>query len=134
DYLCQMKNGTYFYTLPATRYANPYYPNNYNGEVIVIQGNGTASAAEWIVARLRQDKSIRFFGERTAGATGNPYQLNLPSGLIVRFNTWRTFSPDGTETSYGFDPDVLVDFSDCYKATEPAELYRRIVAEIKHIH
>ena len=133
DYLCQMKNGTYFYTLPATRYANPYYPNNYNGEVIVIQGYGTASAAEWLVARLRQDKSIRFFGERTAGATGNPYQLNLPSGLIVRFNTWRTFSPDGTETSYGFDPDVLVDFSDCYKAAEPAELYRRIVAKIKHI-
>ena len=131
DYLCQMKNGTYFYTLPATRYANPYYPNNFKGEVIVIQGYGTASAAEWLVARLRQDKSIRFFGERTAGATGNPYQLNLPSGLIVRFNTWRTFSPDGTETSYGIDPDVLVDFTDCYKATEPAELYRRIVAKIE---
>lgn len=131
DYLCQMKNGTYFYTLPATRYANPYYPNNFKGEVIVIQGNSTASAAEWIVARLRQDKSIRFFGGRTAGATGNPYQLNLPSGLIVRFNTWRTFAPDGIETSYGMDPDVQVDFSDCYKATEPAELYRRIVAIIE---
>ena len=131
DYLCQMKNGTYFYTLPATRYANSYYPNNFKGEVIVIQGYGTASAAEWLVARLRQDKSIRFFGERTAGATGNPYQLNLPSGLIVRFNTWRTFSPDGTETSYGFDPDVQLDFFDCYKATEPEELYRRIVARIE---
>ena len=53
--------------------------------------------------------------------------------MIVRFNTWRTFSPDGTETSYGFDPDVQIDFSDCYKVTELEELYRRIVAKIKHI-
>jgi C-terminal processing protease CtpA/Prc len=97
---------------------------------MVIQGNNTASAAEWLVSRLHQDKSIVFYGEKTSGATGNPYQLNLPSGMIVRFNTWRTFGPDGTETSYGFAPDIPMDFSDCYKATTAEELFRRLVAKI----
>jgi C-terminal processing protease CtpA/Prc len=130
DIVCQMKNGTYFYTIPSTRYPNPYYPDNFKGKVMVIQGNNTASAAEWLVSRLHQDNSIVFYGEKTSGATGNPYQLNLPSGMIVRFNTWRTFGPDGTETSYGFAPDIPMDFSDCYKATTPEELFRRVVAKM----
>lgn len=131
DIVCQMKNGTYFYTIPSTRYPNPYYPDNFKGKVMVIQGNNTASAAEWLVSRLHQDKSIVFYGEKTSGATGNPYQLNLPSGMIVRFNTWRTFGPDGTETSYGFAPDIPMDFSDCYKATTAEELFRRLIAKIE---
>jgi hypothetical protein len=37
-------------------------------------------------------------------------------------------SSDGTETSYGFAPDIPMDFSDCYKATTAEELFRRLVA------
>ena len=81
------------------------------------------------IAYMKAQGSYRY-GEKTSGATGNPYQLNLPSGMIVRFNTWRTFGPDGTETSYGFAPDIPMDFSDCYKATTAEELFRRLVAKI----
>ena len=81
------------------------------------------------IAYMKAQGSYRC-GEKTSGATGNPYQLNLPSGMIVRFNTWRTFGPDGTETSYGFAPDIPMDFSDCYKATTAEELFRRVVAKI----
>lgn len=134
DILCLMKNGTYFTTFPSAKYANPYYPNCYQGQVVVITGSGTASAAEWLVSRLKQDKSIVFYGETTSGATGYPYQLALPSGLVVRFNTWRTFSPDGMkETSYGFVPTIPLDFSDCYKSTRPTELFYNIMTKIKSI-
>ena len=129
--LCKMKRGEYFYALPPTEYANSYYPSNFKGKVIILQGSETGSAAEWLISKLKQDKSIVSYGGKTMGATGNPFHLVLPSGLHIQFNTWRTFDFTGTETSMGINPDVEIDFSECYKTDDIRELYHNIVKAIQ---
>lgn len=99
----------------------------YKGRIYVIINSNTGSAAEGFVIVLSQAKNVTFLGQKTAGATGQPLGISLPSGLLVRINTKKTYDFQNRNVSSGFSPDYEYDFSDFYKTSDPKELLSRFI-------
>lgn len=79
--------------------------------VVVLAGNGTASAAEDFLVTLRQlpDRDIPVIGQTSFGSTGQPLPLELPGGLSARICTKRDTFRDGTDfVGSGITPDIEI--------------------------
>lgn len=100
-----------FDTIQATTVANGN-PNSqrYHGKVYVLVGPRTASAAEGFVMQLVQSPNVCVVGKTTAGATGQPLVVPLPSGIICMINSFRSFDTRNRDCSNGIAPDVERDF------------------------
>jgi C-terminal processing protease CtpA/Prc len=83
----------------------------FHGRVVVLVDRHTASAAEMIVAFVRENKLAMIVGEPTAGRllsatsvkVGEGYRLALPTGA---YYTWKGSVLEGTP----IEPDELVEF------------------------
>ena len=100
-----------FDTIQATTVANGNPDSQrYHGKVFVLVGPRTASAAEGFVMQLVQSPNVCVVGNTTAGATGQPLVVPLPSGIICMINTFRSFDTRNRDCSNGIAPDVERDF------------------------
>jgi len=100
-----------FDTIQATTVANGNQDSQrYHGKVFVLVGPRTASAAEGFVMQLVQSPNVCVVGKTTAGATGQPLVVPLPSGIICMINTFRSFDTRNRDCSNGIAPDVERDF------------------------
>lgn len=82
---------------------------HYDGPLAVLIGPVTGSAAEDLVARLKQAGRGTFIGENTAGTTGQPLPYSLPGGGSGRVCTTKCSYADGKEmTAVGCEPDITV--------------------------
>ncbi|MBO6080122.1 MAG: hypothetical protein J6P54_04060 [Bacteroidales bacterium] len=100
-----------FDTIQATTVANGNPDSQrYHGKVFVLVGPRTASAAEGFVMQLVQSPNVCVVGKTTAGATGQPLVVPLPSGIICMINTFRSFDTRNRDCSNGIAPDVEMDF------------------------
>jgi C-terminal processing protease CtpA/Prc len=100
-----------FDTIQATTVANGNPDSQrYHGKVFVLVGPRTASAAEGFVMQLVQSPNVCVVGKTTAGATGQPLVVPLPSGIICMINTFRSFDTRNRDCSNGIAPDVVMDF------------------------
>jgi C-terminal processing protease CtpA/Prc len=100
-----------FDTIQATTVANGNPDSQrYHGKVFVLVGPRTASAAEGFVMQLVQSPNVCVVGKTTAGATGQPLVVPLPSGIICMINTFRSFDTRNRDCSNGIAPDVERDF------------------------
>ena len=87
----------------------------YHGNIYVLMGRETVSAAEFFAIKLSQNKRVVFMGEKTAGANAQPYYFVLPSGIKAMINIGRCYDFENQEVSYGFSPDYELDLFDLYK-------------------
>jgi hypothetical protein len=92
---------------------NKAYPT-FTNRVAVLAGLGTVSSAEAFVMMMKESPCGTIFGERTAGASGNPRQIDLGNGVVVFVPSWRDLDLKGAllETK-GIEPDIAV------RATQP---------------
>lgn len=102
-----------FDTIQATTVANGNPDSQrYHGKVYVLVGPHTASAAEGFVMQLVQSPNVCVVGKTTAGATGQPLVVPLPSGIICMINSFRSFDTRNRDCSNGIAPDVERDFGE----------------------
>lgn len=102
-----------FDTIQVTTVANGNPDSQrYHGKVFVLVGPRTASAAEGFVMQLVQSPNVCVVGNTTAGATGQPLVVPLPSGIICMINTFRSFDMRNRDCSNGIAPDEEMDFGD----------------------
>ena len=102
-----------FDTIQATTVANGNPDSQrYHGKVFVLVGPRTASAAEGFVMQLVQSPNVCVVGNTTAGATGQPLVVPLPSDIICMINTFRSFDMRNRDCSNGIAPDEEMDFGD----------------------
>ena len=100
-----------FDTIQSTTVANGNPDSQrYHGKVFVWVGSRTASAAEGLVMQLVQSPNVCVVGKTTAGATGQPLVVPLPSGIICMINTFRSFDTRNRDCSNGVAPDIVMDF------------------------
>ena len=100
-----------FDTIQSTTVANGNPDSQrYHGKVFVLVGPLTASAAEGFVMQLVQSPNVCVVGKNTAGATGQPLVVPLPSGIICMINSFRSFDTRNRDCSNGIAPDVVMDF------------------------
>ena len=100
-----------FDTIQATTVANGNPDSQrYHGKVYVLVGPRTASAAEGFVMQLVQSPNVCVVGKTTAGATGQPLVVPLPSGIICMINSFRSFDTRNRDCSNGVAPDIVMDF------------------------
>jgi len=84
-------------------------PWRYESPVIVLQGQRTFSSAESFVLMLAQGEQVTTMGDRTAGSSGNPRQLELAGGIAVNLPRWLHLKDDKTPLDgVGVEPDVWV--------------------------
>jgi len=57
----------------------------------------------------------------------------LPSGLLVRINTKKTYDFNNQNVSSGFPPDYTYDFSDFYKTSDTNEVLSSFIEVIKEL-
>ena len=100
-----------FDTIQATTVANGNPDSQrYHGKVYVLVSPRTASAAEGFVMQLVQSPNVCVVGKTTAGATGQPLVVPLPSGIICMINSFRSFDTRNRDCSNGVAPDIVMDF------------------------
>ena len=87
---------------------NKAYPT-FTNRVAVLAGLGTVSSAEAFVMMMKEIPRGTIFGERTAGASGNPRQIDLGNGVVVFVPSWKDLDLNGAlpETK-GIEPDIAV--------------------------
>jgi hypothetical protein len=95
---------------PSTRELQPNkaYPP-FTNRVAVLVGLGTVSSAEAFVMMMQQNPRCTIFGERTAGASGNPKRIDLGNGVAAFVPSWKQLNLNGDllETK-GIEPHVTV--------------------------
>lgn len=85
----------------------------YKGNIYVITGSSTCSAAETLAFVIRQNQKAVLLGKKTIGATGQPLVIALPSVIKCFINSFKTFDIKGNDISSGVTPDIEYDFSSC---------------------
>lgn len=86
----------------------------YKGKIYILQNNITSSAAEKLIALLKQRKQVISIGQQTNGDCGSTaYKYQTSHGIEFRLATEKpTQLPDGSYTEgKGFSPDVYVEES-----------------------
>jgi carboxyl-terminal processing protease len=81
----------------------------YTGPLVALTGPNTMSTAEDFLVPLDYSGRALIVGEPTAGTTGNPVNVLLPGGAVLRVcSLWSTY-PDGREfVGRGIEPDIVV--------------------------
>lgn len=81
----------------------------YRGPVIVLQGERTMSSAEAFVLMLAACPHVTTMGDRTAGSSGNPRQIDAGAAITVNLPRWIPQDASGNSfDTVGVQPDVKV--------------------------
>lgn len=87
----------------------PYKKPTFKGEVIVLAGPDTYSAAEDFLAAFKAMHRGTVIGQTTGGSTGQPLFFELPFGGMGAVCSKRDLMVDGTEfIGIGIPPDIEV--------------------------
>jgi hypothetical protein len=93
-----------------SRACEPAGPWHYIGPVVVLQGQKTMSSAESFALALAQCPQVTTMGDRTAGSSGNPRQVNAGAGIVVNLPRWIDMDPQGTPIdAVGIPPQQKID-------------------------
>ena len=90
----------------------------FSGEVVLLTGPDTASAAEAFAAALAYHGRAVLVGWTTFGKCTTQTRVNLSDGSVLQFTNGLILAPDGGEcSSAGLNPDVLVPKERLYDTT-----------------
>jgi Peptidase family S41/Tricorn protease C1 domain len=110
--LSQYRNGPKHTDLTEKkeRTCEPAGPWSYVGPVAVLQGQKTMSSAESFALMLAQCPQVITIGDRTAGSSGNPRQIQAGAGIVVNLPRWIDLDPDGKPIDFvGISPQIKID-------------------------
>ncbi|MBD3175131.1 MAG: hypothetical protein GF320_08115, partial [Armatimonadia bacterium] len=94
---------------PQQRVLQPRGPWTYQRPLVVLQGEITMSSAEAFVLMLRQAPNVTTMGAPTAGSSGNPEDVQMGGGVVVRVPRWLALTPNGQPfEGEGIPPDIPV--------------------------
>jgi C-terminal processing protease CtpA/Prc len=92
------------------RTCEPGGPWSYVGPVAVLQGQKTMSSAESFALMLAQCPQVTTIGDRTAGSSGNPRQIQAGAGIVANLPRWIDLDPDGKPIDFvGISPRIKID-------------------------
>jgi carboxyl-terminal processing protease len=103
-------NGNYWHRGDTMRFANNIKEPKIKTPLVVLIGNGTASAAEDFLIMLNglPNRAI-VMGQPSYGSTGQPLSFDMPGGGSARICTKKDTYPDGKEfVGVGVIPDIIV--------------------------
>jgi len=110
----QYRNGPKHSDL-GPKHERKFKPNerwHYVGPVIVLHGQVTMSSAEAFVLMMRQCPNVFTLGDRTAGSSGNPRQIDAGAGIVVNLPRWIPMDADGKSfDTKGISPDAHIESS-----------------------
>ena len=87
----------------------PRAGEGYDGQMVLLVGPGTFSAAEDFAASFDVLNAGTIIGEPTGGSTGQPLIFDLPGGGVARVCTPQTQYADGREfVGVGIQPKIRV--------------------------
>lgn len=87
----------------------PARGKRYTGPLVILTGPNTMSTSEDFLVPLDYSGRALLIGEATAGTTGNPVDVPLPGGAILKVCSKRDVYPDGAEfVGRGIEPDIVV--------------------------
>jgi len=103
-------NGIHWYKGDTMTFNNSVTDKKLTVPLVVLLGNGTASAAEDFLVMLDGlEGRATTIGQKSFGSTGQPMSFQLPGGAGARICTKKDTYPDGREfVGYGMKPDILV--------------------------
>ncbi len=82
----------------------------YRGKLIVLQGQMSASAAEWFVLMMENHDNVVTVGDRTMGCSASPVTQDLGNGVWMNLPALMAMRLDETDfEGVGIEPDVKVD-------------------------
>ena len=136
------KNQEYYlnHTFESVNYQEPSWAmfenpvpasQRYHGNIYVLMGHETVSAAEYFAIMLSQNKQVVFLGEKTAGANAQPYYFTLPSGIKAMINIGKCYDFDNQDASSGFSPDYEVDLFELWQTKSRKKVLARIESIIQ---
>lgn len=105
----QFRNGPKHDDLDAkqARDVQPRGPWHYDKPVLLLIGRKCMSSTEAFVLMMAGAPNVTTFGDRTAGSSGNPRQVQLPFSIIANLPRWIALQPDGKPfDGVGIEPDV----------------------------
>lgn len=80
------------------------------GNVVVLMGEGCMSSCEAFLLMMRAAPRAVLVGDRSMGASGNPWPVGLANGVTVLLPSWRALTAEGEAfEGVGIAPDVLVE-------------------------
>lgn len=83
--------------------------DHFAGKLALLVDAGCMSACEDFAMQFKDNHRATLFGERTAGSSGEPYQLNFGNGILVLIGAKREAFPDGSQfEGVGIKPDVEI--------------------------
>jgi hypothetical protein len=88
----------------------PAGPWHYAGQVVVLQGQKTMSSAESFALAMAQCPQVTTMGDRTAGSSANPRQVQVGAGIAVNLPRWIDMDPTGKPIDVvGIAPRVKIE-------------------------
>jgi hypothetical protein len=109
------KDGRYHFTEIEKRKFKPFHDLHFNGNVYIVQGGYTFSAAAMFVLSVKGQHNVTIAGEETGGGNYGTTALHLPSVVLPNSKIRITLPlyrvvPDASEmkTGKGIEPDVYV--------------------------
>jgi len=138
------KNQEYYlnHTFESVNYQDPSWAKfknpvpaskRYRGNIYVLMGHETVSAAEYFAIMLSQNKRVVFLGEKTAGANAQPYYFTLPSGIKAMINIGKCYDFDNKDASNGFAPDYELDLYELFQKKSRKKLLGRMEGIIQEL-
>lgn len=106
----------------------------YRGNIYVLMGHETVSAAEYFAIMLSQNRRVVFLGEKTAGANSQPYYFTLPSGIKAMINIGKCYDFDNQDASSGFSPDYKLDLFELFQPKSRKKLRASLISIIHEIN
>ena len=117
------------------KFSNPVLASKrYRGNIYVLMGHETVSAAEYFAIMLSQNRRVVFLGEKTAGANSQPYYFTLPSGIKVMINIGKCFDFDNQDASSGFAPDYKLDLFKLFQPKSRKKLRASLIGIIHELN
>lgn len=117
------------------RFKNPVpTAQRYHGNIYVLMGHETVSAAEYFAIMLSQNKNVVFLGEKTAGANSQPYYFALPSGIKAMINIGKCYDFENQDVSSGFPPDYELDLYELWQTKSRKKLLERLINIIQGLN
>jgi len=109
----EMGKGIHWYKGDTMTFNNNVDTKKLTVPLVVLLGNGTASAAEdFLVILDGINGRATTIGQKSFGSTGQPMSFQLPGGAWARICTKKDTYPDGREfVGYGVEPDIFVPLS-----------------------
>ena len=110
----KMEDGKIHYSRYETKYFKPYADKRFEGEVFIVQGGLSFSAATMFAGNLKGQANVKIVGEESGGGYYGNSAVHIPtivlpnSKLRISLPMYRVVSNKNRPKGLGIQPDILI--------------------------